>query len=100
MVTKVSEITADSVINYMRYDTSDISAQDKTDIGNYIAIAKTFISDYTGVAEVNLDNYKSFIIVVYILCQDMYTNKTLYVEKTNLNKVVTTILDLHSVNLL
>ena len=47
-----------------------------------------------------IDNYEDFVIVVYILAQDMYDNRTLYIEKNNLNKVVDTILGMHSVNLL
>jgi len=35
-----------------------------------------------------------------ILCQDMYDNRSMYVDKNNLNKVVETILGMHSVNLL
>ena len=38
--------------------------------------------------------------VVFILCQDMWDNRTLYVDKSNLNKVVDTILGMYSVNLL
>jgi hypothetical protein len=46
------------------------------------------------------DKYKDFVIVVYVLVQDMYDNRTLYVDKNNLNKVVETILGMHSINLL
>ena len=47
-----------------------------------------------------IDAYNDFVIVVYILVQDMYDNRSMYVEKSNLNKVVDTILGMHSVNLL
>lgn len=47
-----------------------------------------------------LDAYEDFVIVVYVLCQDMYDNRTYYVDKTNLNRVVEAILGMHCVNLL
>lgn len=47
-----------------------------------------------------LDAFEEFVIVVYILVQDMYDNRTFYVEKNNLNKVVDIILGMHSINLL
>ena len=47
-----------------------------------------------------IDAFEEFPIVVYILCQDMYDNRSLYVDKNNLNKVVDTILGMHCVNLL
>lgn len=47
-----------------------------------------------------IDKYEDFVIVVYILCQDMHDNRTLYVDEKNLNKVVEIILGMHSINLL
>ncbi len=47
-----------------------------------------------------LDAFDDFIIVLYVLCQDMHDNRSMYVDKTNLNRVVDTILGLHSINLL
>ena len=44
--------------------------------------AKKFIIENTGVKD--LDEYDDFIIVVFILCQDMYDNRTLYVDKNNI----------------
>ena len=61
-------------------------------------VAKDFIKNYTGYD--NLDKFSSFVIVVYVLCQDMYDNRSYYVDNTNVNKVVQTILDMHSVDLL
>ena len=61
---------------------------------------KKFICSYTGVAADKLDNYEDFIIVVFILCQDMWDNRTLYVDSSNLSLPVQIILGMHSVNLL
>lgn len=56
----------------------------------------TVTADYT----TGIDAFEEFVIVVYVLCQDMYDNRSMYVEKSNLNKVVDTILGMHCVNLL
>ena len=93
---KVSEITYKDIANYIRL--AEVSEEEKAFLTSLINIAKKFIGGYTGVE--NLDDHEDFVIVVYILCQDMYDNRTLYVDKTNLNKVVETILGMHSVNLL
>ena len=98
MAQKVSEITAKDVAEYIRLD--EVSEDDTKTLGNLIAISKSFIENYTGHAEKELDDYPDFAIVVYILCQDMWDNRTLYVDNSYLNKVVETILGLHSVNLL
>lgn len=90
---KVSTITVRDVANYIRL--TELSQEDTTLLTNLINIAKTFIKEYTGVQD--LDQYDDFTIVIFILCQDMYDNRTLYVDKTNLNKVVETILGMHTV---
>lgn len=92
----VSKITVADVANYIRL--SEVSEEDTALLTNLIEIAKKFITDYTGVAD--LDKHQDFVIVIYILCQDMYDNRTLYVDKTNLNRVVETILGMHRINLL
>jgi hypothetical protein len=93
MVSKVSEITAEDVANYIREDDYEFG-----EIETYLNVAKSYISNYTGIPVEDLDEYEDFIIVVYILCQDMYDNRTMYVESGNINKVVQTILDMHTMN--
>lgn len=95
-ITKVSDITYQDVADYIRL--SEVTTSDQNTLTTLINISKTFISKYTG--QTNLDNYPDFVIVVLILCQDMYDNRTLYVDNQNLNKVVETILGMHSINLL
>lgn len=97
-ITKVSDITYSDVADYIRLD--EVSNTEINTLNNLINISKTFISNYTGRTIEELDNYQDFIIVVLILCQDMWDNRTLYVDKSNLNHVVETILGMHSVNLI
>ena len=91
---KVSTITVDDIANYIRLQ--EVDEADKKLLTALMTIAKKFITENTGVKD--LDEYDDFLIVVFILCQDMYDNRTLYVDKNNLNKVVETILGMHSRN--
>ena len=97
-ITKVSDITYTDVADYIRLQ--DIDQGEINTLNNLISIAKTYIMQYTGRTEEELDLFYDFVIVVLILCQDMWDNRTLYVDKTNLNYVVESILNLHAVNLL
>ena len=97
-ITKVSDITYSDVAEYLRL--SEVTTSDQAYINTLINIAKDFISKYTGIEETAIDDYKDFIIVVFVLCQDMYDTRAYYVDKTNMNNVVESILGLHSVNLL
>ncbi len=100
MIEKVSEITTKEIANYLRIDDYE-----QKELATYLNIAKSYISNYTGIPiESNvegvetLDTFSDFIIVVYILCQDMWDNRCMYVDSSNINKVVQTILDMHSRN--
>lgn len=94
---KVSEITVSNVADYLRLDTGEYT---DTELQVLIDTAKAFIKSYTGLDDTGIDLHEDFVIVVYILCQDMYDNRSLYVDKSNLNKVVDTILGMYSTNLL
>lgn len=97
MVSKVSEITAVDVAEYIRLDDYE-----ESEIETYLNVAKSYISSYTGIPVKGegetLDDFADFVIVVFVLCQDMYDNRAMYVDKSNTNKVVQTILDMHTRN--
>ena len=95
---KVSEITIKDVADYIRL--TEVSAEDEKHLTNSIIVAKKFIKNYTGLDEEAIDTHEDFYIVVLVLCEDRYDNRTLEVDKNNLNKVVTTILGFHDHNLL
>ena len=95
-ISKVSDITTSDIAEYIRL--VDYTPEDENTLSNLLEIAKTFISNYTG--QTDLDKYPDFVIVVLVLCQDMWDNRTLYVDKASLSYPVETILGMHSINLL
>ena len=94
--TKVSKITAQAIAEYIHLESP--SSEEINQLNTYLNVSKEFVKNYTG--QKDLDKYPDFVIVIFILCQDMYDNRSLYVDKGNMNNVVQTILDMHSVNLL
>ena len=96
-ITNIYEINSEDVAEYIHLDDFEENEQF---LNNILKISKEYIKNYTGRKEAELANYADFIIVVFALCQDMYDNRTMYVDKSNINNVVKTILDMHSVNLL
>ena len=94
---KVSEITADDLSAYIRVDLDENTEKLLTTLLN---IAKEYIKSYTDMDNEEMDEHEDIVIVVYILVQDMYDNRTLYVDKTNLNKTVESIINLYRKNLI
>jgi hypothetical protein len=97
-ITKVSEITTDDLADYLRI--TEVTEDDTNTLATLLTVAKTYVTKYTGQTLESLDDLQDVIIVVLILVQDMWDNRTLYVDTNNANKVVESILGLHSVNLL
>lgn len=93
---KVSEITVKDIADFIRL--SDPSEEETNFLKKCLEIAKSYIKNYTGVED--LDSQADFVICVYLLCQDMYDNRTIYSDKTTPNKTFETILNLHCKNLI
>lgn len=98
-ITKVSEITAQDIAEYLRI--AELTEDDENFINSTISVAIDYILKYTGIEDAEtLDNYNDMVIVVFVLCQDMFDNRAMYVDNSNLNRVVDNILGLHQRNLL
>lgn len=98
-ITKVSDITAQDVADYLRI--AELTEDDENFITSIISVAVDYILKYTGIKDAEtLDNYNDMVIVVFVLVQDMYDNRALYIDNSNVNMVVDTILGLHQRNLL
>lgn len=97
MITKVSEITVEDLKSYLRIS-DDLSEDDKKFLKTILNSSINYINNNTGIDD--MDKYSDLVIVVFVLCQDMYDNRTLYVDKNNVNKVVSSILGQHDNNLL
>ncbi|MDR1240277.1 MAG: head-tail connector protein [Oscillospiraceae bacterium] len=95
---KVSEITVDDLVFYLRLNEDDVGEKDRMLLSQILGSAKQFLVSYTGLNLSECDKFEDFVSAVYILCEDMFDNRSFYVDKTYVNKVVQSILDMHSVN--
>lgn len=95
-VKKVSEIGAEELADYLRVSTEDDGSTIKQ-LNTFLSAAKAYIKSYIGESNDDyLDAHPEFVTVVYVLVQDMYDNRTLYPDKSNLNFTVKSILDMHA----
>lgn len=92
---KISEITINDVAEFLRLDDAG-----DTSLLPRMAAAKQFIIDFTGLTESELDEHEDFYSVYMVLVQDMYDNRAMYIDKSNINRVVESILGRHRKNFL
>lgn len=89
----LSEIKKQNVADFLRLD--DASDTLLTPI---MDAATKYILDYTGMTEDELDDHEDLYAAFMVLCQDMYDNRAMYVDKNNVNRVVDSILFRHRTN--
>ena len=92
---KVSEVTPADLAEFLRLDECQ-----EDEMQRILDSAKGYIRDYTGLTDEEIDTHADFPTALLVLCQDMYDNRAMYVEKSNVNRVVESILNMHRVNLL
>lgn len=99
---KVSEITVADVAEHIGLEEGEYKPET---LEVMLEAAKEYVADYTGIpqhsentTEKTLDDYAKFPLAVYVICQDMYDNRAYYADKSNVNKVVESILNMHRRN--
>ena len=95
-IKKVSDITVTDVTDYLRI--SEVTNEDTSLLTTALNVAKQFVMSYTGLDAEGMDAHEDLVIVIYVLCQNMYDDRTYYVDKSNINNVVESILNLHCTN--
>lgn len=93
---KISEVT---ITDLKEYANVDHGLDDKL-FHAILMATKSYVKNYTGLSVEQLDNKEDLTIALMILANEMYDNRAYTVENDKANKIVNSILDMHSINLL
>lgn len=97
-IAKVSEVTSTDLAEHLRV--GEVTPSEEGFLKTIIGAATAYMCKYTGLTMEQLDESSDLVIALFVLSQDMYDNRALYVDSANVNLAVQSILDMHSVNLL
>jgi hypothetical protein len=97
---KVSQITMEDICQQIRADPDYLTSEDKNYLNQLKTAAVEYAKSYTGLSEERLDEHEDITIAVLVLISDMYDNRQMYVDKSNENRVISTILGMYCENLL
>ncbi len=92
---KISLLTDGIIIKYCNAYEEDI---DLLTLFKESAIG--YIKGYTGLDDIQLDSYEDITLALLVLIADMYDNRSVQVDKDNVNPILDSILFMHSTNLL
>lgn len=97
---KVSEITISDICQQIREEELYLTEEER----NYLSVlqkaAVEYVKSYTALTDEKIDEHEDITIAVLVLISDMYDNRQMYVDKSNVNRVVSTILGMYCENLL
>lgn len=94
---KISKITIVEAKEHLRIDYS----YDDLMIENYLKMAKNYVLKYTGLSEERADNEEDLSFAVLAIVGEFYENRINSVtSQTKVNPMVSSILDMHSINYL
>lgn len=93
---KISEVTIQDLKEYANVEHN----LDDMLLNSILVAGKSYIKSYTGLAEEQIDTKEDLTIALMVLSNEMYDNRTFTVQDDKVNKVIKSILDMHSINLL
>ena len=91
---KVSELTSSYLADYLKAE------EDNLDL--YLDAAKAYVKGYVGLDDDAIDEHEDITIAVLAVAADMYDNRNVQVgiQNSYLNKMLQSLLFIHSTNLL
>lgn len=95
---KISEITTENLIAYCKEELDDVLVIKEFEI--LLTGAKAYLRGQTGLTDAQMDEKEDLTIALMVLVNDMHENRVMSVEKSSVNKIVESIISMHSVNLL
>lgn len=95
---KINEVTLDYLKEYLKVDGNE----EDTILTSMLEASKTYVKDYTGLSEENLNAIDSLTIAMLTICSDMYENRiyTFTSKTVQPNMIAKSIMDMYSRNLL
>lgn len=90
---KVSEITNKDLLDYLRIN-------EEENLQVYLDAAKSYVRDYTGLTDEEIDTKPSIVPLIYVLVTEYYENRQYTVTKDKVNATISSTLDMYRKNLL
>lgn len=93
---KVSEITTAHIKQHIRVD----SEEDDLYITTLLESTKSYIMNYTGITEEQLNEHEELTPLVLMMVCELYDNRSYTISSSNVNLIFDSILNMHSKNLI
>lgn len=96
---KVSRLNLEIILNHIREEAENLDEDDLILLEAMKTAAIQYVISQTGLTEKELDEHEDITIAVLTLISDMWDNRAMTIQRSNVNIVVDTILSMHRMNL-
>lgn len=97
---KISEINTEIMCKYINEFPENLDKTDMQLLEAVKASAISYVCGYTGLTADEIEQYEDITTAVLVLVADMWDNRQMEVDSSNVNLVVDNILSMHRINLL
>lgn len=98
---RIGDVTNEYLCEYLKIgDLSGLDASEVIFLEAIKAASLKYILSYTGIPKEELDDYEDLTITYIVLIADMYDQRAMYVEGSNVNRTIESILSSYRFNLL
>lgn len=97
---KVSELTIPIIANYCRIMDDDVTDSENLSLEAMKIAALSYARSYTGLSDLEMERHEDITIAILTLIADMYDNRSMIVDKNNVNRTAEVVLSMHAKNLL
>lgn len=97
---KVSELTMPIIANYCRIMDDDVTDSENLSLEAMKIAAISYARSYTGLSDSEMERHEDITIAILTLIADMYDNRSMIVDKNNVNRTAEVILSMYAKNLL
>lgn len=97
---KISEINTEIMCKYINEFPENLDVTDTQLLEALKASAISYVFGYTGLTTDEIEQHEDITTAVLVLIADMWDNRQLEIDNSNVNLVVDNILSMHRVNLI
>ncbi|MVM54544.1 head-tail connector protein [Gordonibacter urolithinfaciens] len=99
-ILKASQIPSNVLLRHLRLDPDYVDDLEMQSVSAAYDAALSYVYERCGIDAAYADEHPDIAIAVLVLARDMYDNRSLYVDKSNVNRAAESILSCHDFNLI
>lgn len=96
---KANEISVEVLASHLRLEFKSIDYAELNLLESILKAATAYVREYTGLTPSAMNRYDDLAVAILVVAQDMYDNRAFINDRNYTNVLISSILNLRSVNI-